>query len=431
MRLIKLLTQIKRDSFLLAQVEDNKKNKFLQTLGQILLVEEKKILAANKKDIVFAQRKNLSKAFIDRLKVDKNGIDKIIQSLNNLQKMESPVGRIIEERRLTNGLLLQKLSVPLGVILVIYESRPEVTVDVAALCIKSGNCAILKGGKEALNTNKVLYNCILQAFKAAELPDQISTFITGRGDIEKLLKQNKYIDLVIARGGYEMVKRVQNISKIPVLAHSAGGARIYIDESADLEMAEKIIINAKISKPSTCNSIDTILMNKNIAEKFIPVVIPALLHYGVQIFFERGSVSDRVEKPAPSVTEGFSTSSNNIVSKEFLDENIWQKEFLDLKLSIKIVKDVDRAIEFIHKYTKHHTEGIVAEDKKVIEKFISSIDAAALFVNCSTRLHDGGVFGKGAEMGISTGKLHARGPVGLTELTTYKWIVKGNGQLRY
>ncbi|MBI4990636.1 glutamate-5-semialdehyde dehydrogenase, partial [Candidatus Gottesmanbacteria bacterium] len=423
MKLKKLLTQIKRASFDLAQVNNRKKNKFLNNLDQILRAKRKKIIEANKKDIAFAKCQSLSKAFIDRLKLDEKGIDKIIQSLNNIEKMKDPTGQIIEKRRLNNGLLLQKISVPIGIILVIYESRPEVTIDVTALCIKSGNIAILKGGREALNTNKVLYKCVKEALKAANLPEQIITFIKRRDDVKELLKQNKHIDLVIARGGYEMVKRVQNMSTIPVLAHSSGGARIYVDKSADLEMAKKIIINSKISKPAACNSVDTVIVHQNIAKEFIPQIVKELRRYNVNIFFERS------EKPAPSAAEGFSRN----LPQEFSlrgSNNIWNTEFLDLIVSIKIVEDADSAIGFIHKYTKHHTEGIVAEERKVIDKFVNSIDAAAIFINSSTRLHDGGVFGMGAEMGISTGKLHARGPVGLKELTTYKWIVGGNGQIR-
>ncbi len=395
MKLKQILINIKKSARGLSQKSEEEKIRFLQNLAKILFVEKEKIIAANRKDIAFAKSMNLSKAFIDRLKLDEKGIGRIIQSLNTIQKMEDPIGRVIEKRRLDNGLLLQKLSVPLGVILSIYESRPEVTIDVAALCIKSGNCAILKGGKEAFHTNKVLYNCIRLALKSVKLSAETITFIANKNDIGKLLKQNKYIDLVIARGGYQMVNDIKRNSKIPVLGHGSGGARIYVAESANLTMAEKIIINSKISKPAACNSVDTILVHKEIAAKFIPHISKKLKLLNVEI-----------------------------------RQNEWDKEFLDLIISIKTVRDIDEAIEFMQKYSKHHTEGIVAEDKKVIDKFINNIDAAALFVNCSTRLHDGGVFGMGAEMGISTGKLHARGPVGLSELTTYKWVVRGNGQIR-
>ena len=395
MEMTKILVQIKKSSIELAQVGNDKKNKFLQILGTILTRNKKKILSANQKDIEEALKKNISYTFIERLKLDKKGIDRILESLRTIQKIKDPVGRILEERRLTNSLLLRKLTVPIGVVLVIYESRPEVTIDVSVLCIKSGNAAILKGGLEASNTNSVLHGCVQEALEKVGLARETVSFIQARSDIGRLVKKNKYIDLVIARGGYKMVRKIQNRYKIPVLAHSAGGARIYVDQSADLKKAENIIINAKISKPSACNSLDTILVHKDIAQKFLPPLIKKLKLLNVEV-----------------------------------RRNNWNKEFLDLIVSIKIVQDVNEAIKFIQKYSKLHTEGIVAKDKKVIKKFIASIDTAALFVNCSTRFHDGGVFGMGAEMGISTGKLHARGPVGLKELTSYKWVVYGYGQIR-
>lgn len=396
MILKQMFLDMTKASFEIAQRREENKNKFLHNLAKILLREKKNILAANKKDIIFAKRKNLSKAFIDRLKLDENGIEKMIQSLKNIEGLESPIGRILEKKRLANGLLLQKLSVPIGVILVIYESRPEVTIDVASLCIKSGNYAILKGGRDALNTNRALYHCILKALTVAGIAEETVTFIdtSDRSVINSLLKENQYIDLVIARGDYEMVKRIQNISKIPVLAHSSGGARIYVDKSADLKVAEELIINSKISKPAACNSLDTVIVHQGLAKMFVPKLVNKLEKLGVEV------------------------SSD------------YKTEFLDLVLSIKIVKNIGEALEFINRYTKKHTEGIIAEDPAVIHKFIKNVDAAALLINCSTRLHDGGVFGMGAEMGISTGKLHARGPVGLKELTTYKWVVKGNGQIR-
>ncbi|MEK7140942.1 MAG: glutamate-5-semialdehyde dehydrogenase, partial [Patescibacteria group bacterium] len=313
------------------------------------------------------------------------------------------IGEIIEERTDKNKLFLKKVRTPLGVIAVIYEARPEVTIDVAALCIKSGNAVILKGGSQALETNKTLYACILAALEKTGIDKETVSFISSnsRRTINWLLKKNEYVDLVIARGGYGLVKAVLNQSTIPVLAHAAGGARIYIDASADLSMAEEIILNAKTSKPATCNSLDTIVVHRNIVNKFI----------------------DRI-------TNVLEMQHVKVINDQKATEKVWNTEFLGLTVAIKVVKDVKEAVNFINRHSKRHSEGVVAEDKKVIDYFVDSIDAAALFVNCSTRLHDGYVFGLGSEMGISTGKLHARGPVGLKELTTYKWEMYGNGQIR-
>lgn len=394
MEIVQMLKDMKMASFDLSQKEEKDCNAFLRNLAKILLYEKEKIVKANKKDLKAAGENKASKAIIDRLRLDEKGLYRLRQSLYQLEMIGSPIGQILEKRKLKNGLILQKIRVPLGVILVIYESRPEVTVDIASLCIKSGNCVILKGGKEALNTNRVLYDCIREALKAARFPRSSVIYISEKSEIEKLIKQNQYIDLVIARGGYEMVKKVMEKSGIPVLAHAAGGARIYVDISADLKIAEKIIINSKISKPAACNSLDTVVVHQGLAKVFVPKLVNKLENLGVKV------ISD------------------------------YQTEFLDLAISIRIVKNIGEALEFINRYTKKHTEGIIAEDPAVINKFIKKVDAAALLINCSTRLHDGGAFGLGAEMGISTGKLHARGPVGLQELSTYKWVARGNGQVR-
>ena len=294
------------------------------------------------------------------------------------------------------GIRLKKVRVPLGVVGIIYESRPNVTLEAAALALKSGNAVILKGGKEAINTNREIVSCIHKAFKKQHLPKEIVLFLdtADRRVVDALIKADKYIDILIPRGGYELVKKVQVNSTIPVLAHSAGGARIYIDKSADINKALRICLNAKINRPATCNSLDTVVVHKGIAGIFLPKFYKLMSQNGVEI------------------------------------RNNYETEFLDKIVAIKVVKDVNGAIRFIKKYSKGHSEGIIAVDKRAIEKFVQEIDAAGLFVNCSTRLHDGFIFGLGAEIGIATAKLHARGPVGLKELTTYKWIAYGKGQIR-
>lgn len=391
------LIKIKKAALELSQKSEDDKNTFLIHLADSLRNSKKKILAANKKDINHAVINHLTTAFIQRLTLDENGINTIILKIKVMQRLKSGIGEIMEEKIMENGLKLQKVRVSIGVIAVIYEARPEVTIDVATLCIKSGNAAILKGGSEVFQTNIILFHCIVGALQKTHLPKESVSFIDTNNHkvITNLLKRNDVIDLVIARGSYKMVKTIQNTSTIPVLAHSAGGARIYIDQSADVSIVEKIIINSKISKPSACNSLDTIIIHKALVSNLLPSIYQWL-------------------------------KENNI---EIIEDN-WDTEFLDMKVSIKVVRNIDAAIKFINTYSKKHSEGIIATDKDVINKFKISIDAASLFINCSTRLHDGHIFGLGSEMGIATGKLHTRGPVGLKELTIYKWIAYGNGQVR-
>lgn len=410
MNINKLLKNIKDASFELSQMGKTEKNRFLGNLSKLLWINRRNILSANKRDRDEAIDHNLSESFIERLVLDEKKLKQMIHSIQEISLMESTTGKILEKRILENGLILKKISVPIGVILVIYESRPEVTIDVAALCIKSGNCVILKGGKESLHTNKALYDCIKQALKATKLQKESIIFIRERDILELLLKQNKYIDLVIARGGYEMVKKIRDISKIPVLSHSAGGSRIYVDKSADLKIAKNVVINSKISKPAACNSVDTILVHKSIAGRFIQDIWREFVRLGVDILGDEETA--------------------RIVHVEKASVSDWKKEFLTLKVNIKVVDNLDHVVHFVHKYGKGHSEGIIARDERIINKFIREIDCAGIFVNCSTRLHDGCIFGMGAELGISTGKFHARGPVGMDGLTSYKWTVYGTGQLR-
>lgn len=391
------LEKMRRAGQLLAQTSEESKNSCLLNLEKIIQAQQRTIIKANKKDLALARKKGLAAPLLQRLKLDSEGLAHIAKEIKVISKLKSGLDKIIEKKIVANGLELHKVAVPLGVILAIYESRPEVTIDVAALCIKSGNAVILKGGAEAINTNRELFACIVRALKESGIDEKAVAFIETRREVGKLLLEDRFVDLVIARGGYDLVKAVRKRSIIPVLAHSAGGARIYIDQSADLKMARKIIINAKTSKPSACNSLDTIVIHQAIAKTLIPRLIKDLSKRGVKI------VSDRAA---------------------------YQTEFLDLKIALKVVRNINEALGFINRYSKKHSEGIIASDIKAIAKFTKAIDAAALFVNCSTRLHDGYVFGLGSEMGIATGKLHARGPIGLRELLTYKWKIYGHGQIR-
>jgi glutamate-5-semialdehyde dehydrogenase len=314
----------------------------------------------------------------------------MIHQTEAIARSNDPIGEIIEKRVLKNGVLLLKKRVPLGVIGIIYESRPNVTLDVAALCLKSGNACVLKGGSDCLNSNRALVSCIHQALQKTGIPKEAVTFLdtANRSIVLKMLKQHQFIDVLIPRGGYELVRKVAEQSTIPLLYHAQGGARIYVDESANIKKAIAVCVNAKINRPGTCNSLDTILVHKKIAKTFLPLLAAKFMTANVEI---RGDAETR-----------------KVIQASRANEVDFKTEFLSLIVSRKVVND----------------------DKAIIKKFTALIDAAALFINCSTRLHDGGVFGLGAEMGIATGKLHARGPVGLRDLATYKWVVYGNGEIR-
>jgi glutamate-5-semialdehyde dehydrogenase len=403
---------IRNAALLLPQASESLRNTFLDILGKEIVKAEKKILSANTRDVRDAKKKGLPAAFVERLVLDKKGVKLLTLKLKDIKKLKSGLGEVIEQRKEKAGFTLRKVRVPLGVLLVIYEARPEVTIDVAALCVKSGNAAILKGGSEALRTNAVLYDCITSALKKSKLSTDSVTLVQSknRSVTNQLLLERENIDLVIARGSYGMVKAVLAQSSIPVLAHAAGGARIYVDKTADLKMAEKILINAKVTKPSACNTLDTVLIHKGIAKRFVPQMVKAFVSEGVVVKGDAESV-----RLAPIV---------RATAKD------WDTEFLGLTVALKVVSGVEDAVRFTNTHSKRHTEGIVAKNEKTIRTFTQGVDAAALFVNASTRLHDGYVFGLGSEMGISTEKLHARGPVGLKELTTYRWEVYGKGTIR-
>lgn len=409
--LLNQLRATKTASTEIALLDVNTKKKIFTNLVQILKSKKEEIFLANRKDIVAAKTNGKNAAFIDRLTFSEKTFASMVQQVEEIAKQEDFLGEVVEEKTITNGVVLQKIRVSLGVIGIIYESRPNITIDVAALCIKSGNAVILRGGSDAIETNTILVACIHDALKKNSVSKDVVGFIqdTSRTLVNKMLKQNQYIDVIIPRGGYELVKKVVEQSKIAVLYHASGGARIYVDKSADIDLAVNVCVNAKISRPATCNSLDTILIHKDVAKEFL------------QKF--QSVLAARAEIRADAL-------SLHYIKARKASEEDYATEFLDYVLCVKIVDSKVDAIKHIKKYTKNHTEGIIAEDKKVIDLFVQSVDAAALFINCSTRLHDGGVFGLGAEMGIATGKLHARGPVGAKELTTYKWVAYGKGQVR-
>ena len=404
------LQRVREAAITIQRTSEKERNNFLRALSLQLGKRKNAILRANERDVAAARKGGLARAFVERLVFDAQALNVLRAKVRSVEKLRSHLGQVIEHRSIRNGLTLKKVRVPLGVMLVIYESRPEVTVDVAALCVKSGNAVLLKGGSEAKRTNAALFACIKAALRNSGLSQESVSLVVTREEVNKLLKKSNAIDLVIARGGYGLVRSVMNASTIPVLAHAAGGARVYVDKSADLAMAEKILINAKTSKPAACNALDTVIVHRAIAREFVPRIVAAMQEEGVRV------LGDRETRQLGRVGAA--------------RESDWDNEFLGLTVAIKIARDAQEALAFINVHSKRHTEGLIAKDTAVISEFVRSIDAAALFVNASTRLHDGYVFGLGSEMGISAGKLHARGPVGLKELTTYKWEVYGKGHTR-
>jgi glutamate-5-semialdehyde dehydrogenase len=371
------------------------------------------IIKANKKDIANAKSAKLSKATIDRLTLNEKRINEMAASIKEVEKLPDPCGAIDKMWNRPNGLIIGKMRVAIGVIAIIYESRPDVTSDCASLCIKSGNAVILKGGSESINSNIAIYNILRHALKRAGLTSECISLIesTDRKAVSYLLKMNDYIDLVIPRGGEGLIRTVAEQSRIPVIKHYKGVCHVYVDKKADLKKALNICINAKVQRPGVCNAMETMLVDEAIAKEFLPTAITELRSYGVEI---RGC-----------------PKTQNIVSgiKE-TEESDWYEEYLDLILSVKVVRGVDEAIAHITKYGSNHSDAIVTEDYDTALKFLKEVDSCCVYSNASTRFTDGYQFGFGAEIGISTDKIHARGPMALEELTSYKYIIFGNGQVR-
>ncbi|MFH1378871.1 MAG: glutamate-5-semialdehyde dehydrogenase [bacterium] len=389
------------------------KNNILQAMADAILSKKDEIIFRNEIDIEAAAQAGLTQALIDRLTLNPKRIQGMVDSLQEIKSLSDPVGTVLEERTIAGGALLQKIKVPLGVIGIIYESRPNVTVEAAALCLKAGNTVVLRGGKEAVNSNLQLIHTIVPAAIAAGLPEGGIQFIniTDRRSVHELTQLDKLVDLVIARGSEEMVKAVRQGSAVPVLGHGQGLCHTYIDKSAKLKMAVDIAYNAKVQRPGVCNAMETLLVHRDIAQKLLPELGEKLLSAGVEL---RGCEKTRAILTSITAAE----------------ENDWSTEYLDKILSIKIVETIDDALNHIAQYGSRHSEAIVAEDKQTAERFLMEVDAAAVFHNSSTRLHDGGIFGFGSEIGISTQKLHARGTMGIQELTTTKFVVRGSGQTR-
>lgn len=403
----------KQASLKLSQIPTSQKNKALVAMAKILENRQSSILQANRKDLGQAHQTGLSEALRERLSLDSKKILQMAEGLRVIAKLKDPVGETLETRKRPNGLVIQKVRVPLGVIAIIYESRPNVTADCAGLCLKSGNSVILRGGREALHSNKAIFQLLNQAAVSSKIPEGAINLIqtTDRKAVDSLLKLSEWINLVIPRGGESLIRRVVRSSHIPVIKHYKGVCHVYIDRKADLKMAESIALNAKVQNPGVCNAMETLLVHRAIASKVLPGLIERFKQERVEI---RGdSATRRLANGVRPATEAD-----------------WYAEYLDRILAVRVVNSLEAAVDHIQRYGSAHSDAIVTKDRLAQKRFAHLLDSACVFINASTRFSDGGEFGMGAEMGISTDKIHARGPMGLAELTSYKYIIKGSGQIR-
>ncbi|MCM8779237.1 MAG: glutamate-5-semialdehyde dehydrogenase [Candidatus Omnitrophica bacterium] len=389
------------------------KNKTLKEMAKVLRDNGDYLQEENTEDIKIAKEGNFSSAFIDRLRINEKRIAEMAKSLEEIAQLPDPVGEVIDTWKRPNGLIIAQMRVPIGVIGIIYEARPNVTSDCIGLCLKSGNSVVLRGGSEAINSNRAIFNLLQKVALQNGIPEGAIQMIptTDRKAVEILLGLNNYIDLIIPRGGESLIREVTKRSKIPVIKHYKGVCHIFVDESADLNMAVKVCFNAKVQRPATCNAMETMLVHKDIAEKFLPLIAREFKKAGVKI-------------------KGCKRTKKILKDIELAKEKDFYTEWLDLILSVKIVNNIDEAIAHIAQYGTQHSDAIITEDKRNAFRFLREVDSAAVYVNASTRLTDGYQFGLGAEMGVSTERIHCRGPMGLRELTTYKYIVLGNGQIR-
>ena len=397
----------------LRNVERSKKDAALELMAHKLLEREEHIKEENEKDLSLAKEKGLSAAMMDRLTLDEKTIRSMAEGLKEVVALPDPVGEVTGMWKRPNGLLVGRVRIPLGVIGFIYESRPNVTVDAASLCLKSGNAVILKGGSEAIHSNMILGDILKAALEETGIPKKAIQVIptTDRSAVGILLGLEDYVDVIIPRGGEGLIRYVTENSRIPVLKHYKGVCHVYVDEFADLNMASDICFNAKVQRPGVCNAMETMLVHERVASDFLPSMVERLQDAGVKI---KGcpKVIDMIPKAKPA------------------QESDWPAEYLDLILAVKIVRDMDEALEHIDRYSSNHTEAIVARDYGRSQRFLAEVDSSVVLVNASTRFNDGNQLGLGAEIGISTSKLHAFGPMGLEELTTTKFIVYGSGQIR-
>ncbi len=404
----------KEVSYSLVEISTEVKNRTLLTAAR--LIEEKKELieAENRKDLIAGEEKGLSKAMLDRLLLNEKRIKGMVSVLKEVASLQDPVGEVIKMWTRPNGLKIGKMRVPLGVVAIIYESRPNVTVEATSLCVKSSNSVILKGGSEAINSNRVLVNILKEAACKEGFPEEAIQFVdsTEREVVGELLKLDSYIDVVIPRGGEGLIRFVAENARMPVIKHYKGVCHVFVDEFADLEKAWNICFNAKVQRPGVCNAMETMLVHSKVADAFMPTMVE---------LFKKAKVELRGDERTRSYDPDYIKPAT---------EEDWYAEYLDLILAVRVVDSLDEAIDHINTYGSHHSDAIITENYTNAMKFLNKVDSAAVYVNASTRFTDGNVFGLGAEMGISTDKVHVRGPMGLEDLTIPKYIVFGNGQIR-
>ena len=407
-----VLQKVKEASRITATLKGEVKRKVLKEMADTLEKNASVIINENKKDLDFAEKNNLSAALIDRLFLDEKRISSMANALRDIAALKDPVGRVIDGWMLDNGLKIEKVKIPIGVIGIIYESRPNVTSDAAGLCFMSGNACILKGGKEAMHSNIAIINILQDVLVNNNLPKEAVSLLPdySREGVYKLIQEDKYVDLIIPRGGEKLIKFVSENSKVPVVKHDKGLCHIYIHKDANINEAVKISVNAKVQRPGVCNAVETLLVDNDIKEIILPKIKEEMEKEGVEL---RGC-----------------EETLKIININKASEEDWNTEYLDKILSVKVVSGLDEAIEHIQKYGSGHSDAIVTENYSVSEEFLNKVDSACVYVNASTRFTDGGEFGFGAEVGISTNKLHARGPMGIDDLTTYKYKIYGNGQIR-
>ena len=411
--LIELGKRAKKAESVLMTASTEKKNSALFSIAEALKENAGALLEANAIDIENAKKAGMRSALIDRLSLNEKRVFSVASGVKEVALLDDPVGKILSGTVRPNGLVIEKVSVPLGVIAVIFEARPNVTADAAALCLKSGNSVILRGGKEAFNSNKAIADIMRAAVEKAGLPKDCIQLVEdiSRESANELMKMNGYVDVLIPRGGAGLIKACVQNSTVPVIETGTGNCHVYVDEFANLEMARDILYNAKVSRPSVCNACESVLVHKAVAEKFLPMAKAALDKANVIIHADE-KTAKIIENTVPATEEDY------------------QKEYLGYEISAKVVESLDEAIEHIAEYGTGHSECIVTENYTNAQKFLSRVDCAAVYVNASTRFTDGNEFGFGAEIGISTQKLHARGPLGLPELVSFKYIIRGNGQIR-
>lgn len=410
----KLLTDARTASTEIRMLANSRRQSLLLTLAEKIELRKADIISENEKDLIKMEDSNPKK---DRLRLTPERIQGLVDSVRELAALADPVGNLLSEKRLENGLLVQKLSVPLGVVGMIYESRPNVTIDVAALCLRSGNGVVLRGGSDAFHSNTVLVDIIHEALLDHRLSPQIVQLLpTDRAFVQDMLTADGYIDIIIPRGSQALIDFVRANATVPTIETGAGVCHTYVTESADLQKAADIVVNAKVSRPSVCNALDTILVDEKVAELFLPMILSGMKEYEVKVYADERAHSILSQHQYPYLEEA--------------EEADFGREFLSYQCSVKVVESYSKALTHIAKYSSKHSEAIISEDKNLCEHFLRAVDAAAVYANASTRFTDGGVFGLGAEIGISTQKLHARGPFALEKLTTEKWVVRGDGQIR-